>query len=209
MSFTRNHLRKRLITLVVGAILITSVGAITFSHRSTIFSHPSPAKAEHPIDVGSSINDDGSITLNITSYGFNDNDDGNGNFGTAQIAYPIIHSIATEGSGTADDPITFATDANEFAPGTIIYVPYLQKFFIMEDGCVECTADWQNGIYHIDLWMGPNDVPQPEPALDDCEGSITRTDVVYVNPDPSLYDTLPVDDTPMFSDGQCNVSSDD
>jgi len=89
-----------------------------------------------------------------TSYGYNDNDDGN--YGTAQIAYPQIHSIATEDLGTYSQPVTFATDQNEFAPGTIIYVPHLEKYFIMEDGCVECTSDWNNRIYHVDLWMGPS-----------------------------------------------------
>jgi len=71
----------------------------------------------------------------------------------------------------------------------------------MEDGCVECTADWNNGVGHIGLWMGPNDSLQPEPALDDCEASITGNFDVVVNPDSGL----PVDTTPMFSDGQCTV----
>src|SRR5579859_7095294 len=82
------------------------------------------------------------INLLTTSYGYNDNDDGMGHYGTAVISYPQIHSLATEDLGTYDQPVTFATDAGEFAPGTIVYVPFLQKYFIMEDGCVECTADW-------------------------------------------------------------------
>ncbi|WBP90339.1 hypothetical protein [Kitasatospora cathayae] len=140
-------------------------------------------------------------TTAVTAYGYNDNDDGNGNSGTARISYPQIHTQATEGSGSYDDPATFATDPNEYPPGTIIYVPHLQKYFIMEDGCVECTADWQNGVHHVDLWMGPA-APQPEPALADCEKYVTRSSAdILVSPDPGL----PVDTTPMFADGQCTA----
>lgn len=142
------------------------------------------------------------INVLVTSYGFNDNDDGNGHFGTDVIAYPQIHSVATEDLGTYDQPSTFATDAGEFAPGTIIYVPHLEKYFIMEDGCVECSADWRNGNYHVDLWMGPDSM-QPEPALDNCEASITGNFDIIANPDPGL----PVDTTPMFSGGQCTVNT--
>ncbi|HEV2374172.1 MAG TPA: hypothetical protein VGS19_18700 [Streptosporangiaceae bacterium] len=143
------------------------------------------------------------INVLVTSYGYNDNDDGMGHFGTAQIAYPQIHTIATEDLGTYSQPVTFATDANEFAPGTIIYVPHLEKYFIMEDGCAECTTDWSNGTYHVDLWMGPDDGLQPEPALADCEASITGNFDIIVDPDPSL----PVDTTPMFVDGRCTVNT--
>ncbi|GAB2699903.1 hypothetical protein [Kitasatospora kifunensis] len=143
--------------------------------------------------------DSQTVSAYVTSYGYND--DGNGHYGTAQIAYPQIHQQATEGSGAYNDPSTFATDQNEFAPGTIIYVPHLQKYFIMEDGCTECSQDWQNGKYHVDLWMGPAS-SQPEPALDDCEASITRDSAeIIANPDSGL----PVDTTPMFSNGQCTA----
>jgi hypothetical protein len=140
------------------------------------------------------------INVLVTSYGYNDNDDGNGHYGTAVIAYPQIHSQATEDLGTYDQPVTFATDQNEFAPGTVIYVPHVQKYFIMEDGCVECSSDWQDGNHHVDLWMGPASM-QPEPALDDCEASITGNFDIVVNPDSGL----PVDTNPMFSGGQCTV----
>lgn len=144
--------------------------------------------------------DSQTMSVNITSYGFNDNDDGEGNYGTAAMAYPGLHDEPTEGSGTYDDPITFATDENEMAPGTRIYVPFLQKYFVMEDGCVECSDDAEKGIKHVDLWMGPAS-SQPEPALDDCEASITKTADIIVNPGSSE----PVDKTSMFSGGKCTV----
>jgi hypothetical protein len=133
----------------------------------------------------------------FTSYGYNDNDDGNGHYGTATIAYPNSHhSIATEGTGTYSDPITFATDPREIAPGTIIYVPYLQKYFQMEDGCAECTTDWNNGQkWRTDLFMGGNTSLQPEPALSNCEDFVTRNDIMYINAGPGYT----VDTTPLFS----------
>lgn len=47
-----------------------------------------------------------------TSYGWNDNSPP-----SAQIAYPGLHKLATEGSGTYNDPITFATDKDEIPIG--------------------------------------------------------------------------------------------
>jgi len=84
----------------------------------------------------------------------------------------------------------------------MIYVPYLQKYFFMEDGCAECTADWKNGkIWRTDLFMGPNDALQPEPALANCESRITRHADLYINPGPGY----PVDSRPMFIDGRCSA----
>ena len=72
-----------------------------------------------------------SIRMMVTSYGFNDNDPP-----SADIAYPrsegnpTRHDRATEGKGTHDDPITFATSSDELPIGTLIYVPHVRKYFI-------------------------------------------------------------------------------
>ena len=139
----------------------------------------------------------------FTSYGYNDNDDGNGHFGTAVIAYPDSHhKIATEGKGTFTDPVTFATDSREIKPHTIIYVPYLQKYFIMEDGCAECTTDWNHGHkWRTDLFMGGNNKLQKEPALNDCESKITRNATMYIGAGAGY----PVDTTPLFSNNKCTA----
>ena len=139
----------------------------------------------------------------FTSYGYNDNDDGSGHYGTAVIAYPDSHhAIATEGKGTYSDPITFATDPREIHPHTMIYVPYLQKYFFMEDGCTECSNDWDNGhTWRTDLFMGGNTALQPEPALADCESRITRNAVLYINAGPGF----PVDVRPLFANGSCSA----
>ncbi|MEK7116075.1 MAG: hypothetical protein AAB879_01630 [Patescibacteria group bacterium] len=171
---------------------------------------PSPAPNPTPTagvsSVSSTSGSGGGGTLQstyFTSYGYNDNDDGFGHYGTAAIAYPDSrHPIATEGLGTYTDPITFATDPREIPPHTMIYVPYLQKYFVMDDGCVECTRDWNNGKkWRTDLFMGGNKARQPEPALANCEASITRNDIMYLNAGSGY----PVDMTPLFSGGVCTA----
>jgi hypothetical protein len=91
----------------------------------------------------------------LTFYGWWDNTPPGG-----AISYPQIHQTAG-GTGTYSDPITFATDSSEQPPGTIVYVPRVGKYFIMEDSCQECSADWTghgpNGgpnLRHLDLWLG-------------------------------------------------------
>jgi 3D (Asp-Asp-Asp) domain-containing protein len=137
------------------------------------------------------------IKMLVTSYGYDDNDPP-----SAEIAYPTKHSLATEGQGTYDDPITFATDPRELSVGTMIYVPFLQKYFIMEDLCVQAQSDWDQGNYHVDLWMGPQS-QSDQGSLYGCEGEITRgaSDVI-VNPS----EDLPVDTTPLFSNNQCTAN---
>jgi hypothetical protein len=123
----------------------------------------------------------------VTLYGWPDNSPPG-----CAIAYPQIHQCAG-GTGTYSDPITFATDQNELAPGTIVYYSYLKRYFIMEDDCVECDSDWNKGKSHIDLWVGgqggnTNDVIN-------CEDNLTQTGTVIVNP-PS---NEPVSTTPLFN----------
>src|SRR3954454_20637602 len=72
----------------------------------------------------------------LTFYGWWDNTPPGGD-----IAYPQIHSTAG-GKGTYDDPITFATSTAELKAGTKVWVPRVRKYFIMEDGCDECSDDW-------------------------------------------------------------------
>lgn len=128
------------------------------------------------------------LNMEVTFYGWLDNSPpGNG------IAYPQIHPVAS-GTGTFADPITFATDRNEIASGTIVYAPFLQKYFMMEDDCVECDADWNTSkLRHIDLWTGGNS--SSGSPLINCEDSLTQSSTqIIVNP-PG---TLTVDPRPLF-----------
>ncbi len=196
----------------------------------------------------------------ISWYGFNDNSCTTENqHGCNDIAYGaplstageygtpypnagnIKHTVATEGTGTYDDPITAAASADadpakpttknprhKFAsaggvtltPGTIIYNPIVQKYFIMEDSCIECgdefacivsPEDTDDGKVpagcvagtnlHIDFWMGPQ-LASDTKDLDTCQDNSSLGDdwkggpgQVIVNPPPDL----PVVTTPLYT----------
>ena len=157
----------------------------------------------------------------MTNYGFNDNScqiESQHNCGT--IAYPGLgpkqHQVATEGAGTYDDPITAAAAGSNgggsnssqggatLSPGTIIYNPLTQKYYIMEDQCAECSADYAckydddepkgpagdppasgscstNQYLHIDFWMGPTVSQQDPTNLNNCENNTTIGDAYNVN----------------------------
>jgi hypothetical protein len=164
----------------------------------------------------------------ITWYGYNDNSCGSeAMHGCNDIANPGLgpqmHMGATAGAGTYDDPSTAAssdtTDPGHvfetsggvtLSPGTIIYNPEVQQYFIMEDSCLECGDEYSCKLssddtddpappagchvgknLHIDFWMGPNNAMQPG-SLQTCEDNATignpyaGTGVVIVNPPDDL-----------------------
>jgi hypothetical protein len=70
----------------------------------------------------------------------------------------------------------------------------------MEDGCVECSQDWQNGKRHIDLWVGGEGGDAN--AVINCEDSLTQdAGDVIIDPDPGQ----PVDAGSIFNsdDNSC------
>jgi Ricin-type beta-trefoil lectin domain/Carbohydrate binding module (family 35) len=138
----------------------------------------------------------------LTFYGWYDNTPPGG-----AIAYPDIHQTAG-GTGTYADPITFATDKSEAAPGTIVWVPRVGKYFIMEDDCTECDQDWSGqgpdggpDMWHFDLWSGGQNGNEFDSI--DCEDALTQSNAdgspafesVVINP-PSNEQ---VDSTPLFN----------
>ena len=144
----------------------------------------------------------------LTFYGWYDNTPPGGD-----ISYPQIHDTAG-GKGTYADPITFATSTAELKAGTKVWVPRVKKYFIMEDGCDECSDDWSGhgpnggpGLRHIDLWLGGKGGNAMNAI--DCEDALTHYNAdntpvmepVVVDP-PS---TEPYDSTPIFntSTGEC------
>lgn len=129
-------------------------------------------------------------SLEVTLYGAPDNDPPGG-----AIAHPVLHQQAG-GTGTYRDPVTFASDTNEYAVGTRIYYAPLRKYFIMEDDCVQCIADWQGSRHaHVDLWAGYAS------GVTNCEHALTPSGSapILVRP-PS---NLPVDTTPIYAAGRC------
>jgi hypothetical protein len=147
----------------------------------------------------------------ITYYGYADNTPPSN-----QIAYPIIHSVAG-GTGTYADPITFAA-YQTWSPGDIIYVPFLKKYYIMEDECTDdgpggqteqglgCNGELLDNVYEIDLWM-QSGASNSESVLSACEdnwtspGSCNDTPgtcnlTPIINNPPS---NEPVDTTPLLN----------
>jgi hypothetical protein len=200
--------------------------------KGTPTTHPRKTPTVHPTQEGSpttqpatpttssqqgSSGNEKSIQVATTSFGFPDNDDGNGHYGTAVIAfpksdgYPTLHNQATEGTGAYNDPITFAAYVGDtvgqnpaFPPGTRIYVPFLHKYFILEDQCAGCNDVKNGNAYHIDLWLGPGQpgANDSEQSIVSCEGKITHdSETIIMNP----TSTHPVDTTPIYKNGECTV----
>jgi hypothetical protein len=161
------------------------------------------------------------LNVYVTWYGFNDNscqvetDHSCNTIGYPMSdGFPTKHEIGTEGDGTYANPGTFATAAAddgsnaELAPGTIIYIPKVRKYFVMEDQCAECGDEWaQKKAYHVDVWMGPS-YGSDDTALMNCEDAMTLGDgtfmgtgTIIVNPSPDL----PVEPTPLFANGTCTT----
>jgi len=135
--------------------------------------------------------------VKITFYGYPDNDDGAGHFGTAIIAHALewvgrrrhvdVNGLPCAGGiGTFDDPITAAASAGNqfFPPGTLIYGTGMRKYFLIEDECASCTEqEW------VDLWMESNSGSDPA-IVEWCESEWTEDDTllreVVINPSPGL-----------------------
>ena len=137
----------------------------------------------------------------MTLYGYVDNSPP----GT-DIAHPCIHDAAG-GTGTYADPVTFATDSKELPWCEIIYVPYMERYFIHEDECSQCDHDWTKlQKYRFDMWAGGDaaSLHQPErKALLRCESTWTRGNSIRDKNNPTITldppSDLPVVTTPIFS----------
>lgn len=143
----------------------------------------------------------------ITMYGWYDNTPP-----SDTISYPVIHRKAG-GTGTYADPITYASSTSETKAGTKIYVPRVRKYFVMEDDCGECDADWTGhgpdggpGLWHFDLWLGGKggnaiSAIECEDALtNDNPDNTPKLESVVVNP-PSGEQ---VSTEPLFNTGNGN-----
>jgi Alpha-galactosidase, CBM13 domain len=130
----------------------------------------------------------------VTLYGWPDNSPpGNAIAYPKSDGWPTLHDVAS-GTGTYADPITYATDKDELPVGTRVYYPYLHRYFIMEDDCVECDQDWGAGKAHIDMWI--NGQNGNTTSVLNCENALTQNSAqVIVNP-PS---DEPVDTRPLFN----------
>ena len=131
----------------------------------------------------------------VTFYSSPDNDPPDSRI----ISYPGQPSGHAEagGTGTYDDPQTFASaHPNVYPIGTKIYVPRLQRYYIMEDLCA-CS----HGPNHVDLWLEPSGT---NAQILTCERTLTtnkKEETIIKDPDPDQ----PVDLTPLLSDGVCRA----
>ncbi|PYH41011.1 uncharacterized protein BP01DRAFT_408577 [Aspergillus saccharolyticus JOP 1030-1] len=142
--------------------------------------------------------------VTYTFYGYPDNDPPG-----ADIAYNCGRGTSAGGTGTWDDPLTFATAPGEFAPCEVIYAPYIQKYLIHEDYCETCTRRW-NGLlgpqmWHVDVWLGGDSVTSAGEQLS-CENQLTpglESQVVIRDPRADL----PVDDVLFYAGGRSSCGT--
>jgi hypothetical protein len=131
-----------------------------------------------------------------TQYAARDNDPP----GSRAIAYPGAaprHNQATADLGTYAQPITLASDQRWLPAGSMIYAPRWHKYFIMEDQCVECEADWGSKRFHrVDLYISDSVQPGVIQAENDATKEQAENDVIVLNPSPSFA----VDTTPLYTD---------
>jgi 3D (Asp-Asp-Asp) domain-containing protein len=132
----------------------------------------------------------------ITFYGWNDNDPPGTDIAYPKSDYPASVHNSAGGSGSFNDPVSFASDPKLFPVGTIIYVPYLKKYAVMEDYCATCVRDNNQGKKHIDIWAGGNG--SNEAKLIACEEDWTReSENILLNSQNGMEVNL----TPIFDSG--------
>ena len=107
----------------------------------------------------------------------------------AGIAYTQCGRQLAGGTGTYDDPITLATADGELNICEVVYSSHLQKYLRHEDDCEQCTSDWAQGNWHVDIWVGSSDTNGGTDQIN-CEDSLTVGNQVLLRNPPS---NLPVD----------------
>ncbi|SDB91707.1 hypothetical protein GA0111570_108103 [Raineyella antarctica] len=156
-------------------------------------------------------------TMYVTAYSWYDNTPTG-----ARISHPVLHKEAG-GTGTYDDPVTVAVghqrlpDAHvlDHPAGTRFYLPFAQRYFIVEDTCGDGPSP-QNGPCHrldtptnpapqgatgwIDVWLDGHDLPRA--TVKDCARSATGMHVVVIDARPG-YRVAP--GAGLMHDGGCDV----
>lgn len=186
-------------TPVVGLVLL-AFGLVLFGLPAAAGAGPSPAGVVR--SAGAPPQTTGTVQAFMTLYGFTDNSPP----GTA-IAHPCGSRQGAGGTGTYADPVTFATSVKELPWCEIIYVPYMQRYFIHEDECSECDRGWNKAHkYRFDMWAGGDQasIHNPEKkALLKCESTWTRANSLRDKKNPTITldppSNLPVTTAPIFS----------
>ena len=158
-------------------------------------------------------------TAYTTGYGYWDNTPPS----STVISNPVLHKTAG-GTGTWADPVTIAVghsitngvDSLDYPVGTRMYIPNLQKYFIVEDTCGDGDTP-QDGPCHnvsrsapgvtvwFDVWIGGESGTAKE--SEDCQATLTDSvgalHTVIVNPSVQTYKVTPGD---ILSDGVCHAN---
>lgn len=143
------------------------------------------------------------LTAYITGYGLPDNTPP-----SSEISDGVIHTEAG-GVGTYSDPITVAVghslvgdaDILDYSAGTRFYLPYLRRYFIVEDTCGDgdtpqagpCHIGYQ-GHPWLDIWVGGFGGAKARVLA--CEDFVTGIHTVIKDPGPN-YAVAP---GPIFGD---------
>lgn len=154
---------------------------------------------------------DEATTIYLTGYSWWDNTPP----GSSRISRPVIHQKAG-GVGTYTDPITLAVghtiteddeDVFDYPPGTMMYIPNLRRYVIVEDSCGDGDSP-QDGPCHIghdtrrgwvpwiDVYVDGKDASKSE--SDACMRKIQGVTTVVMDPSPD-YLVAPG----PISDGNC------
>jgi len=186
------------IVLIVIFILIVAI----FNSNPAVspVSTPSPASTPSPTPTPNIFQGFQTDKYYITFYGWPDNSPSGNIIAYPKSRYATKHETAG-GIGTYNDPVTFASDPSRITIGKIYYLPFLAKYFVMEDYCESCRESWRKNLRHIDVWMESG--PSFPKELTECQQKWTRKEeVVIINPSPHF----PVDPEPLFNKqiGQCN-----
>jgi hypothetical protein len=151
------------------------------------------AGADASIDAGTTA--PATVTVDVEFFDWSDNSPAGNEIAYPRSGgYPTLHEFAS-GTGTHADPITFGGDSTVFPPGTIVYVPFLEKYVILEDECLSCAM--QAGMTNhpaISIWM-PSDATTPAGPLAKCETFWTKSSVAVIENPPA---DLTVSSAPLF-----------
>ncbi len=159
---------------------------------------PAPA----PIQVGPAATPMGKFAAFVTGYTYYDNTPPK----SKAVSHPKIHKVAG-GNGTHADPITMAVGHSkaggysvlDFPAGTRFYMPYLDRYFIVEDTCGDgltpengaCHQKPDSGHYWVDIWVDGQGLGADK--ANNCARRITGIHTVYREPpDDFKVDTKPI-----------------
>jgi hypothetical protein len=119
--------------------------------------------------------------------------------GSAVVSHPVVRRTAG-GRGTWADPITLAVghslatgrDVLDYPAGTRFYLPYLKRYFIVEDTCGDgpepekgpCHVNDNGDEPWLDIWLGGEGLGEARTV--ECAEAITGVRKVIQNPRADL-----------------------